>query len=467
MRRLIRIALVLVAVAASVAAASGCGASRASVGAPDKAGGGSAPVVVRLVFVSWVDNDADVALLKHFAERVRDLSRGRLRVRLAAAEYAAPDEERRVAEAVRDGSFELGWTSTRRWGRLGAPGFGALAVPFAVTGSGVADAVARGSLGVRLLDALDAYGVTGLALVPGALLHPSGARRYAAPPDFAGVQFLLPKAEATDAALEALGAVPRYTVASVRPTRDPPAALAPLGAGEAHVQTANVDLYAKFGTLFANPRALRRLSNEQRTALRAAAADLVRWAVAHTPSERAAARERCNRGGTIALASRSELVTLRRIALRANISLVRDRQAQAVLRDLRVLAATTPSDPPVATCSQLRAGASRAAGFGGTYRMTLTKDAAAAFGAPAARYPVSVTWTLRGGRWSLRGVGTYTGTYVVHGREVAFEWPRVGSTNRFTFTRARGGTVRLTPVGPMDPHDALAWAGHPWRRVGP
>jgi TRAP-type C4-dicarboxylate transport system substrate-binding protein len=453
------------AVAAVIAATCGCGGSRESLGLPDKAGGGSAPAVLQLAYVNWVDSGSDVPLLEHFADRARELSGGRVRIRLVDAEYPAPDEERRVAEEVRDGSFDLGWTSTRRWGGLGVTSFLALSAPFAIDRYGVSRAVARGALASRLLDDLDEYGVSGLALVPGALQHPTGSRRFASPSDFAGAQFLVVEGEAADAVLRELGAQPRYTVRSVTATRGRPAGSAPLGAGGARVQTANIVLYAKFGVLFVNPESLRRLSHDQRSALRSAAAELVEWAIARTPSERTAARRQC-RAGAIALARRRDLAALRDVGRRVTTQLVRDTEARALLRELQALAAATPRDPAPASCERVRA---RSAGnaLSGTYRMTLTKKAAAAFGAPTGRYPVVVTWTLRDGGWTLRGVGRFTGTYTVRGDRVAFEWPRVGYTNRFTYERPDGGTLRLRPVLPMDRRDQLAWSGAPWRRVAP
>ena len=60
---------------------------------------------------------------------------------------------------------------------------------------------------------------------------------------------------------------------------------------------------------------------------------------------------------------------------------------------------------------------------------------------------------------------TYSGTFEIIGNRLVFDW--AGTTLTFTFERHADGGLDLEPVPPMDPGDAVVWAGGPWRRVGP
>jgi hypothetical protein len=75
--------------------------------------------------------------------------------------------------------------------------------------------------------------------------------------------------------------------------------------------------------------------------------------------------------------------------------------------------------------------------------------------------------TLRDGKWRMGDTDPedYSGTYEIIGRKLVFDWG--GTTLTFRFTREPDGTLQLAPLAPMDPGDAVVWAGGPWRRVGP
>jgi hypothetical protein len=191
-----------------------------------------------------------------------------------------PNEEVRIAREVRDGHVDLGWIAAGGWDALGVESFQALQAPFLITDYGLMDAVARSALTGRMLAGLDRYGVVGLALVPGTLLHPSAPRPLLALSSYRGVRFLVVRWRTTGELISALGAKPGYTLSS-----GGPGGLAPLQDTGSNVVTGNVVLHARLNTLFANPEALARLSDDQRTALRDAARDLVRQAMeARRPS---------------------------------------------------------------------------------------------------------------------------------------------------------------------------------------
>jgi len=107
----------------------------------------------------------------------------------------------------------------------------------------------------------------------------------------------------------------------------------------------------------------------------------------------------------------------------------------------------------------------------GTYRYTLTKAAAEAFGDPVNRtldeYPVVSTWYLRDGKWATAGPEGDEGSYTITGNRIAIYTPRLGYTDTFTFARDANGTLHLKPVLPMDRGDQFFDAGAPWQRIGP
>ena len=194
-------ALTLILVAASIA---GCGS-----GGGDKAGGSSAPAVLRLAAADDAEQP-DARLVRHFAARVAELSGGSLEVRVTwDAGGAGIAREQRIARRVRDGRFELGWIGARAWDRLGVKSFQALQAPFLVTDQALLGRIAAGPLASQMLAGLDAHGFIGLALAPDRLRYPFGARHpLASPDDFAGARVRVQPSGVTEALIRALGATP-------------------------------------------------------------------------------------------------------------------------------------------------------------------------------------------------------------------------------------------------------------------
>ena len=172
------LAPVLVMALAGVSAA-GCNIDGES-GDADKAGGSDAPSVLRLAVADDADQP-DARFARDFAARVARLSDGALRVRIVwdAAGQDSPDYERRIAELVRGGRFELGWMGARAWDRMGVTGFQALQAPFLVTDYELLGGIVTGPVGARMLAGLDRHGFVGLALVPERIRYIFGVRRAA------------------------------------------------------------------------------------------------------------------------------------------------------------------------------------------------------------------------------------------------------------------------------------------------
>jgi TRAP-type C4-dicarboxylate transport system substrate-binding protein len=467
----------LIALAAT-AALTGCFS-----GGADKAGGSSAPVVLRLATAD-TGLRPQVEQPEYFAEQVAKLSHGRLRIEIvrAPAAESVPDPEARVAGMVRDGRFQLGWIGARGWDTVGVDAFQALQAPFLITDKGLLDEVVAGEIGKRMLAGLDGGGVEGIALVPGLLRHPFGVKHaFASLDDFAGARVRVVPSRASEALMRALGATPVHIASNAvgdaanRGRID--AREQSLGADPAGAWlTANLTFFGKAMTLFGNADALQGLSSEQRDVLRRAGELAVKHAIAAAPAEQDLATAYCT-AARVAIAAEGDLAALRRASAPVYAELERRPETRQAIADIRALKAQLPPAPPVdvpASCSEpVAADARRArdpAFVDGTYRWRLTREGARRAGTtedPEDWYGKVITMTLRDGRWLLAGEVRDHGTFAIRGDRIIFDWPQTNSVLTFSFKRHEDGTLDITPVLPMDQGDQYVWASGPWRRVGP
>jgi TRAP-type transport system periplasmic protein len=474
-----------------VGAIAGCSVTGDSDG--DKAGGSEAPQLLRLASANDSEQP-DAPFARYFADRVRALSGGSLRVRVVwdAAGQDTPGYELGIARLVRDGDFELGWMGARAWDRMDITSFQALQAPFLVTNHELLNRITTGPLAARMLGRLDGHGFVGLALVPEHLRYAFGAAKaLTSPDDFAGARVRVQPSRATDALMRALEATPLHIsgddVADAVENGEIDGAEASLGTnsadeGERHL-TLNLPLFPKTLTLFAGDGAYDRLDEDQREVLRKAARQTAAYAAAHAPSETGLMRDFCRQGPpvTAVAASPADVAALEGAAQPVYAQMERDPQTKALIAAFRALKATTPATPAATASAGCAETAPTAVGpkqspsaLNGTYHWRTTEAGAHA----AARIVGGVVrdWdvgtmgkmTLRDGRW-LIGSGGHpeddTGTYQIIGRSLVFDWG--DSTLVFEFTKDDDGTLRLKPVPPMNTGDAVLWAGGPWRRVGP
>lgn len=303
--------------------AAGCSLN----GGSDKAGGSSAPVVLRLGAAEDAEQP-ESQRARYFASRVSELSDGAVRVRIV---YDAGGEqntayETRLARMVREGEFDLGWIGARAWDRSQITSFQALQAPFLVTNHALLGRIATGPLASRMLAGLNDHGLVGLALVPDRLRYPTGARHaLASPENFTGARVRVPPSRATDALIRALGATPVHlrgealTAALARGDID--GSEVSLGTNSAeegeNFLTWNVVLFPKALTLFAGRSAYERLDDDQRAVIAKAARQTAAYAAAHPLSESALMRNFCGGGRpvTAVAASRDDLAALKRAAL--------------------------------------------------------------------------------------------------------------------------------------------------------
>jgi TRAP-type C4-dicarboxylate transport system substrate-binding protein len=457
-------------------------------GGGDKAGGSSAPVVLRLAAAEDAEQP-ESQHARYFASRVSKLSDGAVRVRIV---YDAGGEENagyetRLAAMVREGEFELGWIGARAWDRSGITSFQALQAPFLVTNHALLGRIATGPLASRMLAGLNGHGFVGLALVPDRLRYPTGARHsLASPDDFAGARVRVPPSRATDALIRALGATPVHlrgdalTAALAKGEID--GSEVSLGTNSAqegeNFLTWNVVLFPKALTLFAGRSAYERLDDDQRAIISKAARQTAAYAAAHPLSESALMRNFCGGGRpvTAVAASRGELAALRQAAQPVYTELERDPRTRALIAAIRALKARTPAGTPAhaprgcaheAPVTQGRALSPST--VNGTYRWRLTEAGARSVGAKPDDEDIGsiVTMTLRDGGWQLGDDKFYSGRYSIRRDRLIFDWPGAGTVLTFTFTRDDSGSLDIAPVLPMDRGDQFVWGSARWQRVGP
>jgi len=463
-------------------------------GGADKAGASEAPKLLRLA-VADDSEQPDAPFARYFARRVSALSDGSVRVRVAwdAAGQSSPGYELGIAQRVHDGDFELGWMGSRAWDRMGITSFQALQAPFLVTDYGLLGRIATGMPAERMLAGLDGHGFVGLGIVPEHLRYAFGVRGpLASVDDFAGARIRVRPSEASDALMRALGAKPVHIsgddVAGAVADGKIDGAEASLGTnsrdeGENQL-TVNLPLFPKTLTVFAGGDAYDQLDEDQREAIRKAARETAAYAAAHPPSERALMREFCGAAGGVSAvaATRDDLDALERAAQPVYTQLEQDPDTKALIAQIRTLKASSPGHPvsvPPAACTQTapaaNGGKRSPSVVNGTYHWRVTEDgahvAARAVGASPNADDEDIggigKMMLRDGKW-LMGEDDpekYSGTYEIAGDRLVFDWQ--GDVLVFEFARDADGTIQLEPLPPMNPGDAVVWAGGPWQRVGP
>jgi TRAP-type C4-dicarboxylate transport system substrate-binding protein len=474
MPRRTTLAIALAAVAGLLAACGGFSGS-------DKAGGVPAPVTLRIA--AHKEHDYFATL---FTDEVRRLSKGRIHIESIPGEpdNDPPDASVRYARQVRDGRYDLGVIDAPAWDKLGVTSLEPLQAPLLITDQATFAAVLASPLANTMLAGVKAQHVVGLSLIMTWLQHPHGyGRRLTKPQDFRGKRILVPVSRVNDAFITALGATPVHlsvaqTGTSIFHHAIDGQLLGSFGPPHAWL-TPNVTFSADAVTVIANERRFGRLSGDQQQILRSAAARAAKRAAAVILQDREAdmARRYCDEGAVV-LASQADLAALEQAARPVYAQLERDPHVKATIAAIRELKRRTQPDhaPRIpASCSRgqhiARPRLRDSSFLDGTYRWRITRAGALRRGGDPHDPVVGTvaTMTLRGGAWAL-GVGDGPndhGTFTVVGDRIAFDWPRVGYTNTFTFKRGADGTLDLEPVLPMEVGDRVVLSSSPLTRIGP
>lgn len=467
------------ALVATITALAVAGWASAGAG-PDKAGGRSEPVakpVGKAIKLTLVTGDLPFA--EEYAARVARLSGGAMRIHIRLGRTAQANYERFTVEDVRKGKAQLGSVAARVWDTMGVTSFRALLAPLLVDSLALQRRVLESPLRARMLAGLDRGGVVGLALTPGPLRRPVGLkRRLVGPRDYRGVTIGIKFGGVARSTFETLGAkVTGYTWGQANfdgAELDLKTMVDAKYDTRASEVTANIVLWPRPQTIFANRAAFARLTPAQQEILRRAGRDDVRPEAARIEREQKDALSiLCSRSPDVfTVADGSELTALRGALRPVYALLERDPQT----RQLIALISKLRGSGPASKVEPLRcsgAGKSAAAALEGRWQSTVSRDEMLARGATpaeAATYAGSGTLELKGGAWTFRGErATVTGTYVVYGDAIRLTMRTCtanpcepGATTEYTWSIYRDRLSLKRRAGPIWPALVVA----PRKRVG-
>ena len=346
------------AVVAAAAVALVAAASASAGSGPDKAGGREQPSKPVGKPVTLVLASGDGAFADAYAAAVARLSGGTIRIDVRVGRVLQANYERFTVEDVRRGKAQLGSVAARIWDTMGASSMRALVAPLLVDSLALQRRVLESPLAGQMLAGLDRAGVVGLALTPGPLRRPLGMTRpLRGPQDYRGATVGIKFGGVARSTFETLGAkVTGYTrgqalfdgaeldlktIADADYDR------------RAKEITANVVLWARPQTVFANRAAFARLTPSQRAILRRAGREAIGPEAARIEKEqKEALAVICDRSpDVLTTASRSELAALRRAIQPVYAALERDPQTKRLIAEIRRLRASgsqaRPSRPGV------------------------------------------------------------------------------------------------------------------------
>jgi TRAP-type transport system periplasmic protein len=486
----------------ALALTAGCG----SLGGAEKSGS-NVPKVLVLANNDGTNLDGAPAV-QRFVDRVREISRGHLTVRVEST-WAGGSTETRVLKDVAAGKADLGWAGTRAFDLLGVDSFRPLHAPFLVDSYTLEAAVVRDPLGRQMLAGVQPTGVTPLALAADELRFPAAtAKPLLSPADWRGRSFRTVGSRSQAEAIDALGAKPvldgdltnlfeegaidgletmwwTYQANGLH-------ALSPF-------VTANAPLWPRTLVIFASPAALRRLDAEQRGWVMQAASDAAQWSTEHAADrEPAQMAHECAEGARVALASSQQLATLLRAAQPVYAALRRNPASAATLARIEALkASTSPPDPPAVPAGCLyrpgeekklppRAVTLTAPGPTGTFPLGTYRYTITAKDFPAGVDPQGIadnagvwTWTMGRGVFDLtwkfsepEAPPAYPckGYYAVHDDVVSFTrtstQPRGDCVPPTWAARwSRSGT-RILWSAITDEEFGVVFSQKPWEKIG-
>lgn len=412
----------VVAAAALTASTTACTGSSA-----DKAGGAritetrARPLTLTLF-------SGDPTFAPEYAAAVARLSGGAMRIRITIG-GSEPDYERGTVRYVRSGRAQLGSVGARVWDTMGVSSFRALVAPFLVDSLELERRVLESPSVAPMLKDLDRAGVVGLAVLPGPLRRPLGvSRSLLGPDDYRGARVAIRYGNVARATVAALGGTAAGYHVGALPARADGAELDLKTIAEndfdaeARSLTANVVLWARPQTVFANPDTFARLTPAQRQILRRAgpaafAAEIARVA----KDENAAIATICGEGKVaVESASAADVAALRRAVQPVYDELNKDRFTKSVIAEITRLRKGRPADSVrcAGAASRARAGAQLA----GRWLVASSRGDLLAAGTPAdeaERQRGTAILELRKGRWVARERHSgfvWQGEYALEGR---------------------------------------------------
>jgi TRAP-type transport system periplasmic protein len=471
---------------AAVAVAVALGTNACDSSSSDRAGGEEpdSPAAGRSTTLTLANVNSEPEVLEVFAQKVNDLSRGRLKIRFENnwRQGGGGNAEVNLIRDVKAGKADLGWVGTRTFDLVDNLAFGPLHAPMMIDSYALELTVLEDDNIVGpMLESLDRLGLEGVGVLPGPLRRPLGIRRLAAPQDWSGMRIGHAGGEQIARSLRALGARPRIIVSSGQ--------FAGFDGVESHITsiagneyhheapylTGNVVLWPRPLVLFAGDGVTRAQLGVLHEAARAAAPDVVD-ALRKSEEERLAVI--CRQDLKLSFASPSALIRLGRAFRPVYASLERDAAARATLSRIEQIASSLGKPSEAVTCGDDEPPPSAAAIPDGTYEVTVTpRDALRAGIAPddpiVKQGVTHNTLELDKGNFTLisdKDPDGWEGTYSVYRDRITVTGiDGVTMTARWSF---EDGRLRFEDISdpvredvPGAGYQLVTWGSHPWEKV--
>lgn len=302
------------------------------------------------------------AQIEEFARNVKEHSGGKVLIEPVwkAVGEDKDDPDQAVARAVVTGDFDMGLVPARAWDTEGVSSFSALHAPFLVTSNALMAKVSAPAVADEMLAGLDKVGVSGLALFPeGTRMLFSFFEPILTPADLAGKTVRAPRSDTTYDLLKSMGATPDDLVgeqfydgmaAGTVVAAESSFALAG-SLPKATTATGNMILYSKLNSLVINTMSFQALSEDQRQALKDAAAATRTWAVETMTETADDAAKFCKDGGTVVVATVAEVAAFKAAGAPVYTKLEADPDTKARIAKIKDLAAAEPAPRSIAPCS--------------------------------------------------------------------------------------------------------------------
>jgi TRAP-type C4-dicarboxylate transport system substrate-binding protein len=317
---------------------------------PDTAGPADA-ITLRLAVADQGGRPSE-PYISEFIEQVKTLSNGAITIEpiWEAGNETEAGFEVGVVQLVNEGQADLGLAGSRAFDIEGITSFQALQAPFLITNDALSKAVATSDIGMRMLESLSSAEMVGLTLWPEDLRHPFSVapdKPILSPEDFEGLTVRVVPSEAAHLLIETLGGSPTfgddYQAAEL--------GLRQISFSDLPAATGNVVFFAKYQVLFANSSAFEKLSEQQRTVLREAAAATQAKAIAEHPSDAEAAVTWCANGGTVVMASEEQVAAFEVAAQPVFDMIEQDHLNAELIAAIRELKANTEPSPGAEACA--------------------------------------------------------------------------------------------------------------------
>jgi TRAP-type C4-dicarboxylate transport system substrate-binding protein len=333
------------------------------------------------VVLTLANSQGDTEELDGFIAEVSRLSGGTMQIDVTNKwRWGQPDYDNGLIGDVRAGKSDLGAAAADAWDSVGVTSFRALGAPLLINSYALQEKVLDGPMAAQMLGGLARLGLVGLTILPGPLRYPLGVGRpLLGPSSYKGLTIGVQQSLVASATFRALGATPVWVAAG--------ASIHGLGGMDqgivltvgnrydlvARYLTANSVLWPRPLVLFANPKALARLTRSQlRTLLEAAKLDVPMQTQYLIDTDRISTATLCRANSMeLVTATPADLSALERAVQPVYASLEHNaetRRQMAELEDIRKSFAPQPAP----TCGRPAPSQGAVSALDGVYQQTIT-----------------------------------------------------------------------------------------------